>query len=68
MKITINLSKTEANGIKEYLKFVDDIDKPTKEDVRIYLNTIIGIIHSPREAVSDYIRTEELKNIYNYSK
>lgn len=55
MKITIELTKAEVQGIKAYLKEVDGNDKPTKADVKQFIDGIIQAIHSPQEAVSDYI-------------
>lgn len=56
MKITINLSEAEVNGIKQYLKEIDDTNKPTKKDVKIFIDSIIQAIHAPQEAVSHYIK------------
>jgi hypothetical protein len=55
MKITIELTNAEVEGIKDYLKDVDGIEKPTKEDIKIFINGFIGGIHAPQESVSDYI-------------
>lgn len=56
MKITIELTEQEANGIKKYLKEVDDIEKPNRDDVKQFVQGIIsGTIHAPQEAVSSYI-------------
>jgi len=65
MKITIELNEAEVKGIKAYLKATDDNPRPSKHDVSIFINSYIGAIHSPREAVSDYIRTASLDNQKN---
>ena len=57
MKITINLSEAEVKGIKQYLKEVCDTEKPTKEDVKIFIDGIVQAIYAPQEAVSHYIKT-----------
>jgi hypothetical protein len=59
MKITINLSEAEVKGIKQYLKEVGDTDKPTKEDVKIFIDGIVQAIHAPQEAVSHYIKQHQ---------
>lgn len=62
MKITISLSDAEAQGYKDYLHEVDNIDKPTKEDIAGEIQNIIsGVLNSEREAVSHYIRAAEEK-------
>lgn len=62
MKLTITLTEAEVKGIKTYLKEVNYIDKPSKQDVKIFIDGVIQSIHSPSEAVSDYIQQFE-KNI-----
>lgn len=42
MKISIELTENEVRGIKNYLKEVDGIEKPTKEDIRSMLNGIVS--------------------------
>lgn len=59
MKITISLTDAEVKGIKKYLKEVADIDKPKKEDVKMFINGIVGAIHAPQESVSGYIKQFE---------
>lgn len=56
MKITINLTDAEVRGIKAYLREVDSNEKPSKEDVKTFIDGIIQAIHSPQESVSDYIK------------
>jgi len=60
MKITVELSDAQVKGIKKYLKAVDDIPKPNKDDVA---REIRGIVHSclqaPQCAVADYIQEFE---------
>lgn len=58
MKVTIELSEAEVKGIKAYLKEVDDIDRPNKQDVQRFIRSFVDIINAPQEAVSDYIRRE----------
>lgn len=55
MKFTIELTKAEVSGIKDYLKEVDGIEKPTKKDILVEIKSYLGVMHSPREAVSNYI-------------
>lgn len=59
MKITIELTEAEVKGIKAYLKEVDGTEKPTKEDVKIFIDGIVQIIHAPQESVSNYIKKFE---------
>lgn len=61
MKITIELTDAEVKGIKAYLKEVDGIDKPNKQDVTMFINSIVQAIHAPQESVSDYIKIEQQK-------
>lgn len=62
MKITITLHDYQVKGIKNYLKEVSDIAKPTKEDVANEIKGIIyGNLEAPRCAVSDYIHKELTK-------
>jgi hypothetical protein len=56
MKITINLSESEVKGIKQYLKEVCDNDKPTKEDIKLFIDGVVHTINSPKESVSHYIK------------
>lgn len=59
MNITIKLSKAEESGIKNYLREVDGIEKPSKQDVQVFIEGMVQSIHAPQEAVSDYIRAAE---------
>jgi hypothetical protein len=59
MKITVELTNAEVKGIKAYLKDVDGIDKPKKEDIKMFINSLVQVIHAPQESVSDYIKAEE---------
>ena len=59
MKITIELTEAEVKGIKAYLKEVDGTEKPTKEDVKIFIDGIVQTIHAPQESVSNYIKQFE---------
>lgn len=59
MNITIKLSKAEETGIKNYLREVDGIEKPSKQDVQVFIEGIVQSIHAPQEAVSDYIKAAE---------
>jgi hypothetical protein len=58
MKLTIELTDSEVKGIKAYLKEVDGINAK-KSDIKDFIDNVIQSIHSPREAVSDYIKAEE---------
>lgn len=56
MKISIELTESEVRGIKNYLQDVDGIEKPSKEDIRNFLNGIVSTtLHSPAESVANYI-------------
>lgn len=60
MKISIELSASEYKGIKDYLKEVDGLNKVTIAYVSQYIRGLVeAIIHSPTEAVSDYINTHQ---------
>ena len=59
MKITIELTEAEVKGIKAYPKEVDGTEKPTKEDVKIFIDGIVQAIHAPQESVSNYIKQFE---------
>ena len=59
MKVTIELTDAEVKGIKEYLKEVDGIEKPTKKDVEREVRSLTGLLHAPQEAVSHYISKYE---------
>lgn len=62
MKVTIELSKAEVAGIKDYLKSLDDTN-PTNADVAQYINGVVRtIIYAPQEAVSDYINEQNKGN------
>lgn len=64
MKVTITLSEAEVMGIKAYLREVDGIENPNREDVSVFMCSYVDIINAPQEAVSDYIRQarEQLAN------
>jgi hypothetical protein len=59
MKITINLTEAEVKGIKEYLKEIGDVEKPTKEDIKQFIEGYVSTIHAPSESVNDYISKYE---------
>lgn len=55
MKVTVELSKQELQGIADYL-FDLNFERPTKEEIQQYIRNIVdATIHCPKEAVSDYI-------------
>jgi hypothetical protein len=57
MKITIELTEAEVNGIKAYLKSVDNNEKPIKEDIKGEVQGIVSsYLQSPHCAISDYIK------------
>lgn len=62
MKIMIELSDVEVKGIKNYLKEVDGISRPSKMDVKLFIDSIVQSIHAPQEAVSDYIKAAGRSN------
>ena len=57
MKIVIELTKEEVKGIREYLKQVDGIEKPTAKDVKNAFDWK-GFLYSQRESVSNYINIQ----------
>jgi hypothetical protein len=59
MKITIELTEAEVKGIKNYLKAVDDIKRPTKADITREIDSYVQAIHAPNCAISDYIKQAE---------
>jgi hypothetical protein len=66
MTIKVELTEAEVKGIKAYLKEVDNIERPCKRDIELFIASLTNAMHSPQEAVSDYIRAEEKKNLpYN---
>jgi hypothetical protein len=59
VKITIELSDAQVRGLKNYLKEVCDIEKPTKQDIKEELQSELeSFMQSDRTAVADYIRAE----------
>jgi hypothetical protein len=62
MKITITISEAEEKGIKDYLKEVDEIKRPSKRDVQKFISSYIDIINSPQESVSTYILRHKLEH------
>ena len=54
MKITFNLSASEVKGIKNYLKAVDGIEKPTTQGVKNAFDWK-GFLYAQQESVSRYI-------------
>lgn len=62
MKITIELSPYQVQGIKNYLKETEGI-KAKKQDIEIEVKDIVsGYLQSPNCAISDYIKQVELSN------
>ena len=62
MKITIELSDAEYNGVKEYLGSFE-CKTPTKIEIKGYVQSVVsGVINAPQEAVSDYIKKLESLN------
>lgn len=55
MKITIELTKAEVDGIKDYLKEVDGLEKVTKKDIEQFMSQFTDIINAPQESVSWFI-------------
>jgi hypothetical protein len=59
MKITIELSENQVNGIKEYIKDTEGIEKPTKNHIK---DEIYGIIQtsfqSSDSVLANYIKIE----------
>lgn len=56
MKITIELTDAEIQGIKDYLREVGEVEKPTKADIQIFCsNELNACLQAPQCAVADYI-------------
>lgn len=56
MKITIEITEAEANGIKDYLREVGDIEQPTKEDIKREIDGIVkGYFQAQQSSLTDYI-------------
>ena len=60
MKVIINLTDLEVAGIKQYLKEVGDIPKPTKKDIEQLVASYVDTMNAPQEALSDYIKRARL--------
>lgn len=57
MKITIDLSDAEVQGIKDYLKNVGNIEKPNKNDIQTEMQGVVsGYLQSPHSSLTDYIK------------
>jgi len=57
MKITIEISDAQVKGLKDYLREVGDIQRPTKADIQLEIANIVeGNLSAPQCAVSDYIK------------
>jgi len=56
MRVIVELSDAEENGIKDYLREVDGIKNPKRKDVKTFIDGMVQSIHAPQEAVSDYIK------------
>ena len=60
MKIQIILTDAEVKGFTKYLEQVGNYDKVTKTDITNEIQSLVsGNLHSPREAVSDYVNQYE---------
>jgi len=60
MKITIELSKAQVQGIKAYLIAVGSIVDPTKKDIQVEINGIIQTyLQAPQSSLTDYIQQYE---------
>lgn len=63
MKITIELTDAEVKGLKEYLRDVDGIEKPSREDIK---REIAGIVSGNLEigACGDYVKKYAYPEFY----
>lgn len=60
MKLTIKLTEAQVKGIKEYLREVSDIEKPSKKDIQAEVEGMLSA-ELQSGAVYDYIsKYEEL--------
>jgi hypothetical protein len=60
MKITVELTDAQVKGIKEYLKEVSGLLRPTKDDISEEINGIVQTyLQSPQSALTDYIKQSE---------
>jgi hypothetical protein len=62
MTIKINLTEAEVRGIKDYLKEVESIKTPSKQDIEKFITSYINVINAPQEAVSNYIQKHNKNN------
>jgi len=58
MKFTIELTEAQVKGIKEYLKDVSDIEKPSKKDIQSEINGMLSA-ELQSGSVYDYISKYE---------
>lgn len=57
MKVSIELTEAEVKGIKDYLKELDGIEKPTKGDIqRAMQGEISALLQAPHSALFDHIQ------------
>ena len=60
MKITIDLTWSEAKGIDDFLHDIYLIKNPSKKDVQEYIATLISLsLHDDNTLVSNYIKRLE---------
>jgi hypothetical protein len=58
MKLTIELDEAEVKGIKAYLKEVDGIEKPTKQDIQKAVSgELQAMFQSSHSSLADYIQS-----------
>lgn len=62
MLVKYNLTKAQVKGIKNYLKEVAGIERPTQKDIQAEITGILDTtFQSQVESMADYIRIEEQK-------
>lgn len=60
MKITIDLTPAQVKGIKDYLREVADIEKPSQQDVKAEVAGILDTyFQSQQSSLTDYIQKYE---------
>ncbi len=56
MKITIQLDDAQVAGLKDYIRETGNADKPTKQDIKIEIQSIVdGYLQSQHSALTDCI-------------
>jgi len=61
MKFTVDITKEEYEGIKDYIKSFGAIENPKKADVQLELQGIISSYLQSNNAISDCINRPEIE-------